>query len=334
MGDWLGSRLPEHVDVADMLERQCFVDESGRPVRADDPWVPHRFVWFHRDLRDEPEVTAPIHVVHRDERLVVVDKPPFLSSIPRGRHVMQSVVVRLRAELDLPELSPLHRLDRVTSGLLMLATEARWRGPYQTMFEHRAVHKTYWALAPLRDDLTLPVVVRDHLRKERGSWQAEVVPGAPANAETLVELESEVDGRGVYRLTPRTGRTHQLRRAHVRPRHPDRRRPAVPRRARGRDRRLQHPPTAAGRRARIHGPRGRDPTPVPQHPPHPADDVTGSENAVRRVMRPHDAAHGVLGDGQTTESADDEIGEPKPFDASQSRAYSATSVQPASIVRE
>jgi tRNA pseudouridine32 synthase / 23S rRNA pseudouridine746 synthase len=105
----------------------------------------------------------------------------------------------------------LHRLDRVTSGLLMLATESRWRGPYQSLFEHRAVHKTYWALAPLREDLELPAVVRNHLRKERGSWQAEVVPGAPVNAETLVELEREADGNGIYRLTPRTGRTHQLR---------------------------------------------------------------------------------------------------------------------------
>jgi tRNA pseudouridine32 synthase/23S rRNA pseudouridine746 synthase len=211
MGAWLRDRLPAYVDVADMLEHGRFVDEDGAVVRADAPYAPHRFVWFHRDLREEPEVTAPIHVVHRDERLVVVDKPAFLSSIPRGRHVQQSVVVRLRAELDLPDLSPLHRLDRVTSGLLMLATEPRWRGPYQTLFERRAVEKTYWALAPLRDDLVLPTVVRNHLRKERGSWQAEVVPDAPVNAETLVELESEVDGRGVYRLTPRTGRTHQLR---------------------------------------------------------------------------------------------------------------------------
>ncbi|WP_315096964.1 pseudouridine synthase [uncultured Cellulomonas sp.] len=211
MGDWLRHRLPEHVDVAAMLAGERFVDEDGRAVRAQDPYAPHRFVWFHRDLRDEPEVTAPIHVVHRDERLVVVDKPAFLSSIPRGRHVVQSVVVRLRDELGLPDLSPLHRLDRVTSGLLMLATEPRWRGPYQSLFEHREVAKTYWALAPLRDDLVLPVVVRNHLHKERGSWQAEVVPGAPVNAETLVELESVVDGRGVYRLTPRTGRTHQLR---------------------------------------------------------------------------------------------------------------------------
>ncbi|MDM8085286.1 pseudouridine synthase [Cellulomonas cellasea] len=211
MGQWLRHRLPEHVDVPAMLAQQRFVDEAGRAVREDDPFAPHQFVWFHRDLRDEPEVTAPIHVVHRDERLVVVDKPAFLSSIPRGRHVMQSVVVRMRAELGLPDLSPLHRLDRVTSGLLMLATEPQWRGPYQSLFERRAVEKAYWALAPLRPDLELPTVVRNHIHKERGAWQAQVAPGAPVNAETLIELESEVDGHGVYRLTPRTGRTHQLR---------------------------------------------------------------------------------------------------------------------------
>ena len=194
-----------------MLAQQRFVDEAGRAVRDADPYAPHRFIWFHRDLRDEPEVPGQIHIVHRDERLVVVDKPPFLATIPRGGHVRQSVVVRLRAELGLPELSPLHRLDRVTSGLLMLATERRWRGPYQTAFERRAVAKTYRALAPLREDLELPTTVRNHLSKERGAWCAQVVPGAPVNAETLIELERETEGRGVYRLTPRTGRTHQLR---------------------------------------------------------------------------------------------------------------------------
>lgn len=211
MGAWLRHRLPEHVDVPGMLAQGRFVDETGRAVCDDDPYVPQRFVWFHRDLRDEPEVPGPIHVVHRDERLVVVDKPPFLATIPRGGHVMQSVVVRLRAQLGLAELSPLHRLDRVTSGLLMLATERRWRGPYQTAFERRAVDKTYRALAPLRADLELPVVVRNHIRKERGVWRAEVVPGAPVNAETHIALERRVGALGIYRLTPRTGRTHQLR---------------------------------------------------------------------------------------------------------------------------
>lgn len=211
MGAWLRHRLPDHVDVPGMLVQGRFVDEDGRAVQEDDPYLPLRWVWFHRDLRDEAPVPGRIHLVHRDERLVVVDKPPFLATIPRGSHVRQSVVVRLREELGLPELSPVHRLDRVTSGLLMLATEARWRGAYQTAFERRAVHKTYRALAPLRDEVDLPRVVTSHIRKQRGAVRAEVVPGAPANAETLVELEGEVGGFGLYRLTPYTGRTHQLR---------------------------------------------------------------------------------------------------------------------------
>jgi tRNA pseudouridine32 synthase/23S rRNA pseudouridine746 synthase len=142
---------------------------------------------------------------------VVIDKPPFLSSIPRGRHVVQSVVVRLRAELQLPELSPLHRLDRVTSGLLVLATERRWRGAYQSLFQRNEVTKVYRALARPAPELELPVTVRNHLRAQPGSWQGEVVPGAAVNAESLVEWDGECGGAGRYRLTPRTGRTHQLR---------------------------------------------------------------------------------------------------------------------------
>lgn len=211
MGAWLAHRLGDRVDVAQMLADERFVYDDLASVRDDDAYTPHTFVWFHRDLREEVVVPGELRVVHRDERLVVVDKPAFLSTIPRGQHVMQSVVVRLRDELGLPEVSPLHRLDRVTSGLLLLATEKRWRGPYQVMFEHGTVRKTYRALAPWRADLTTPVTVRDHLRKERGVWRAEVVPEAPVNAETLVELESRDGDLAVYRLTPRTGRTHQLR---------------------------------------------------------------------------------------------------------------------------
>ena len=195
-----------------MLSEGRFVYDDGRAVLPDDAYRPHTFVWFHRDLREEVEVPGEVVVLHRDERLVVVDKPPFLSTIPRGQHVLQSVVVRMREELGMPELSSLHRLDRVTSGVLMLATERRWRGPYQTLFEHRRVEKSYLALAPWREDLALPVTVRNHIRKTRGEWQAEVVPGAPVNAETLVELCSRVgEDLAVYRLTPHTGRTHQLR---------------------------------------------------------------------------------------------------------------------------
>ncbi|MFL6060062.1 MAG: pseudouridine synthase [Marmoricola sp.] len=211
MGLWLRHRFPEHVDVAGMLAAGQFVYDDLSAVAEHDPYRAATFVWFHRELREEPVVPGEVRVLHRDERLVVVDKPPFLSTIPRGRHVQQSVVVRLRNALGLPELSPLHRLDRVTSGVLALATERRWRGPYQELFAHRMVTKTYLALAPYRSDLELPVTVRNHVTKIFGRMQAEVVPGAPVNAETLVELEERRGQDAVYRLTPSTGRTHQLR---------------------------------------------------------------------------------------------------------------------------
>ncbi len=211
MGDWLQERLSEFVDVTGFLARGRFVDEAGIPVDGGAPYRSCAFVWFHRDRADEVVVPGRIHIVHRDERIVAVDKPAFLSTIPRGRHVLQSVVVRLRAELGLPELSPLHRLDRVTSGILILATERRWRGAYQSMFQRGEVGKTYRALAPLLPGLEFPITVRNHLGTAPGRFQAEVVAGAPVNAVSLVEVEEEFEDTAVYRLTPRTGRTHQLR---------------------------------------------------------------------------------------------------------------------------
>ncbi len=212
MRDWLHSRIPREAKVDQMISDSRFVYEDGSALKRDDPYVPHTFVWFHRDLREEATVPGTIHVMHRDERIVVIDKPPFLSSIPRGRHVLQSVVVRMRRELGIPELTPAHRLDRVTSGLLVLTTERRWRGAYQSLFQDQQISKVYRAVAPLHPDLALPLHVENHIAKEHGVMQAEIVPGARPNASTLVELESHLEeGFGIYRLTPTTGRTHQLR---------------------------------------------------------------------------------------------------------------------------
>jgi len=222
MGEWMHDRVPAGVAVSALFERGSIVDQQGRPVRASDPYRPNMFVWFPRDLPDEAVVPGSIAIVHRDERILVVDKPPFLATTPRGGHVRQSVVARLRDELGLPDLVPAHRLDRLTSGLLVLVAERRWRGAYQQMFQDRAVAKTYRAIAPLRaadgrSPVERPLVVRTRIEKKRGVWQAAVVPG-PANAETLVEREAVLDdpgpgaaGRALYRLTPSTGRTHQLR---------------------------------------------------------------------------------------------------------------------------
>jgi tRNA pseudouridine32 synthase/23S rRNA pseudouridine746 synthase len=183
--------------------------DDGAVVDAATPYRPGRGVWLHRDLPDEPPVPGELVVLHRDDDLVVVDKPHFLATMPRGRHVAQTVVLRLRRDLGLPELSPAHRLDRLTAGVLLLTTRRERRAAYQQLFAAGLVRKTYLAVAPVPPG-GVPAEVASRIVKERGSLQAREVSGEP-NARTRIELLTERDGLGLYRLHPLTGRTHQLR---------------------------------------------------------------------------------------------------------------------------
>ena len=183
------------------------VDADGVAVDAATVLPTGSSVYLYRDLPDEVPVPFDIPVLHQDADVVVVDKPHFLATMPRGRHVAQTALVRLRRELRLPELSPAHRLDRLTAGVLLFTTRRELRGTYQTLFARGLVSKTYLARAAVDPALMLPRLVRGRIVKRRGHLQAVCEPGVP-NAETLVEL---ISPDGLYRLTPRTGRTHQLR---------------------------------------------------------------------------------------------------------------------------
>lgn len=210
MDAFLRDRLPTRVPVERWLAEGRFVDASGVPLRPGTAYTPATFVWFHKDLHPEPEPPGSIGVLYRDERIVVIDKPHFLATIPRGAHVRQTALVKVRTLLDLPEASPAHRLDRLTAGVLLFTTARRWRAAYQRVFEERAAVKTYEALAPVLPG-PWPRTVRSHLAKHRGSLQAVEVPDAEPNAETRIALAETRGALGRYLLEPVTGRTHQLR---------------------------------------------------------------------------------------------------------------------------
>ncbi|KOG24331.1 MULTISPECIES: pseudouridine synthase [Streptomyces] len=195
--------------VEAMLLSGRFVGVDG-PVRGDEPYAAGRYVWFHRDFPVETAVPFPIGVVHRDERIVVVDKPHFLATMPRGRHVTETALARLRRDLGMPRLQPAHRLDRLTAGLVLFVVREEDRGAYQTLFRDRAVRKEYEAVAAYEPGLKLPVTVRSRIEKERGVMAAREVAGEP-NAESRIALVERAGGLGRYRLEPVTGRTHQLR---------------------------------------------------------------------------------------------------------------------------
>lgn len=210
MREFLMERLPARAKVAEMLEAGAFVDQAGQAWTGQETYRPHAFVWFHRPLVPEPPAPFPLEVLEANERFVVVDKPHFVATTPRGAHVTESALVKARLMLDLPELAPAHRLDRLTAGVLVFTTRREYRAAYAGVFQAGKAHKTYDALAPFDPALELPRRIVSRIEKGHDSLQARVVPGEP-NARTLVEL---VETRGEcarYRLTPTTGKTHQLR---------------------------------------------------------------------------------------------------------------------------
>lgn len=167
-------------------------------------------VYLYRDVRPEVPVPFGLTVLHRDDNIIVVDKPHFLATMPRGRHVVETVVTRVRRDLELGDAAPAHRLDRLTAGVLMLTLRPHVRSAYQNVFARGEVRKTYEALAPLDTSFRDSVTVHNRLVKERGQWQTAVVEGEP-NARTSVRLREARGEVGVYELHPHTGKTHQLR---------------------------------------------------------------------------------------------------------------------------
>ncbi|MFJ8822050.1 pseudouridine synthase [Streptomyces sp. NPDC102467] len=210
--DHLVERLAAGDGTIDALIAQGrIVGPDGTPVTTITPYEPGGHVWFHRDLAPETPVPFAVDVVYRDEHILIADKPHFLATTPRGSHVAETVLARLRQESGIEALSPAHRLDRLTAGLVLFVVRPEERGKYQTLFRDRLVGKEYEAVARYDATVDLPVTVRSRIEKDRGVLTAYEVPGGTPNAESTVRLKAARGPLALYHLTPRTGRTHQLR---------------------------------------------------------------------------------------------------------------------------
>jgi tRNA pseudouridine32 synthase/23S rRNA pseudouridine746 synthase len=232
-----------HIDpqgIEDRFDAGEIVGEAGIALDRSTPMQDHTFIWYYRTLPPETRIPVELNILHQDDHLLVVDKPHFLPTTPGGTYIQESALVRLRNQLGLPDLIPMHRLDRMTAGILLLSTNPETRGKYQVLFEKRQVQKEYECVsaaepAPGHPAVDFPVVVRNRMTKSRSYLLAEVVDGEP-NAETRIERlrtfdasgapeggapagapdsASDVDGgprrRALYRLEPHSGKTHQLR---------------------------------------------------------------------------------------------------------------------------
>jgi tRNA pseudouridine32 synthase/23S rRNA pseudouridine746 synthase len=168
-------------------------------------------IFYYREL-DYVETPIPFQeeILFQDEHLVVVDKPHFLPMIPTGRFLHETLLVRLKKTLGLQDLTPIHRLDRETAGVVVFSSNIASRGAFQSLFQKRAVQKEYEALAPRLYGREFPFTYRSRMVDGEKFFVMKEEEGEP-NSETVIDVIEHRADATLYRLWPHTGRKHQLR---------------------------------------------------------------------------------------------------------------------------
>lgn len=194
----------------DRFARGRVLDASGRPLDVTHPYRVGLKVHYFREVLDEKPIPFEEQVLHLDEHLLVADKPHFLPVMPAGEYVNETLLARLSTRLGNPDLVPIHRIDRLTAGLVLFSTNSESRGRYQALFRERRIDKRYEAICPALPDLDFPRQERLHMVEGEPFFLMKRGDGE-SNSETRIEVLERRGELWRYALYPVTGRKHQLR---------------------------------------------------------------------------------------------------------------------------
>lgn len=184
--------------------------DSGEILSIKTPYLPECHIFYYRFLAHEVHVPFQHQILFENEHLLVVDKPHFLTISPTGQYVQETLLVRLKKQTHNPNLTPIHRLDRETAGIVLFSKQISSRGCYQQMFAEREVQKIYHAIARYDAQQNFPKNIR--LRMEKGTpfYTMQISAGA-INSETDINILQHNNMWAKYQLKPKTGKQHQLR---------------------------------------------------------------------------------------------------------------------------
>lgn len=170
-------------------------------------------IYYYRELAQETSIPFQEKILFQDDHLLVVDKPHFLAVTPGGDFLRETLLVRLKQTTGNASLSPLHRLDRETAGVILFSKNIASRGAYQQLFQLRRIDKIYHAVAPHLPEINFPLHKASRMiEAERFFLMQEVACTAEAiNAETEIAIVERRGPHSLYELRPSTGKKHQLR---------------------------------------------------------------------------------------------------------------------------
>jgi tRNA pseudouridine32 synthase/23S rRNA pseudouridine746 synthase len=195
----------------DRLRQGKILDEDGTPVTKETEYVPLRRLFYFREVQAERVIPFIEEIVFQNEDLLVACKPHFLPVVPAGRFVEECLLHRLRAGSGNGDLTPIHRIDRDTAGIVLFSTNKKTRGLYSDLFQQNKIRKTYQALAELTHHPSRRKwVVENRLKKGEPWFRMKAVAGAP-NSQSTIRLVETKGSIARFLLQPVTGKKHQLR---------------------------------------------------------------------------------------------------------------------------
>lgn len=203
-----------HISAEDWQIRfvnRLVFDQNGMALTLDSPYQYGTVIYYYREVADEAVVPFDYHILFENDEFMVVDKPHFLPVTPAGRYVRQTLLTRLKHDTQNPNLSPIHRLDRETAGLILISKNPQTRGVYQSLFSGNHIKKIYHAIAPVDKRLSFPKTVALHLQRSTPFYVMQINHEKPANSWTQIEILEQNANWAKYLLMPITGKMHQLR---------------------------------------------------------------------------------------------------------------------------
>ena len=159
-----------------------------------------------------PRPAPPPAVVWEDDHLLVIDKPPGLVVHPAPGHRGTTLVeVLARERPGAAEPRAVHRLDRDTSGLMLVAKGERVQRQLQAALRRREVEREYMALVAGRLGSRTGTIDAPIGRDPRRRTRISTATDKPREARTHFEVERSIHGFTLVRVRLETGRTHQIR---------------------------------------------------------------------------------------------------------------------------
>ena len=204
-----------HIEVKEWEDRFAqglVLNDEGEALKASGAYLPNTHLIYFRRLAREPEIPFEEEILFQDDHILVADKPHFLPVTPSGLYLHQTLLNRLKKRTGIQTLSPIHRIDRDTAGLVIFSIKPHERAQYQNLFRDRLVKKVYEAIAPYSEGLMarLPITYQSRIEESEHFLQMQEVEGE-SNTDTLIELLEAAKPWAKYKLTPGSGKKHQLR---------------------------------------------------------------------------------------------------------------------------